>query len=606
MGVGSDVSLGGLLVHSGHHCRYLSYAAARMSQLMAMLLQAGVLSPDRAREARGHQVIFGDRIGTNLLALDFLNESTLAQALGALHGVAWAAGSAAETKPALVRGLPRQLAARYSAVPALVDDQQASIFMMDPRDPEALAALSAHYRRGIVPVVVCEGRMWALLHKFYLVRRGMRALKLDVASASKRTTLVPRRVERQASSVGTAIEIRPDGAVTQVPTPSSVIDGPMPPPPSPPAPLQSRPSLIPQGDHPALQLGAVTPIRPMMAIPAVSSSSPSPVGASSAPRAVDASWLGTPSSVPVAGSSSPGPALTSPTSSPLVRSGALTDILPPLRAETSSVPAAGGWLVAEAVDDDDDDVDDELEVIEAVDLAERPKPVARRPLGFAEAEVSLDEFDGAGEVAAEVAVENDVEVAVEDDLEHDVEHDVVEDAVLLGALVDEDPGERTPLSFDEAKAALARISDRNAIARIVLRYAMSRVRRAVLLTVQGAAGAEEALGWDALGEKLRPGLVHDIRLPLSTSSSLKLAWETRGHVLGPLAASAVNDELVSVLGGGGPPKTAFVMPILARGRVVNLLYLDDGPGRFMVPDIGELLILCQAINKSYDTLLSRA
>jgi hypothetical protein len=212
-----------------------------------------------------------------------------------------------------------------------------------------------------------------------------------------------------------------------------------------------------------------------------------------------------------------------------------------------------------------------------------PLPSASGQPRFAEADVSLEELNAVEVSAPPMADEND-------------------DALLLGDIVD-DGGERSPLTFDEATALLRTVHDRNDIARIVLRFAMHRARRALLLTVQRSDGEDIAMGWDALGETLPQGLAHDISLSLTPSSVLRLAHQTRGHVLGPLPPGPINDALTTLLGGA--PKTAFVMPILARERVVNLLYLDDGPGRFMPSDIGEVLILCQHINKSYDALLAR-
>ena len=138
-----------------------------MSRLVAMLLQAGALTPERAKEARGHQVVFGDRIGTNLLALGFVNELTLLQALGAVHQMPFAAGREADSKPALTRALPRQTAARLSCIPARADEDVVHVFVMDPLPPEALDELQAHFKRRVIGVLIAEARMWALLHKFY-------------------------------------------------------------------------------------------------------------------------------------------------------------------------------------------------------------------------------------------------------------------------------------------------------------------------------------------------------------------------------------------------------------------------------------------------------
>jgi hypothetical protein len=296
---------------------------------------------------------------------------------------------------------------------------------------------------------------------------------------------------------------------------------------------------------------------------------------------------------------------------------------PPVVVPAAPPPAAGaarvasaGWLPVVRKTEEaarfDELVALEIPILSPVSLSSTPptstEPIEEAPAWSAQPPPSLSSApasSGSGSASGRpVFAEADVSF---DEL---IEETLVEEAAILvlGELVEgvaEVEEETSPLKFDEARAALGGVEDRNAIARIVLRYAMSRVKRALLLTVQGPKGAEEALGWDALGQGIHPGLVHDICLGLQDASALKLAKENRAHVLGPLSKTTTNDELVALLGGAAP-KSAFVMPIVARGRVVNLLYLDNGPGRFMEPDIGELLILCQHINKSYDKLLSRA
>jgi hypothetical protein len=55
------------------------------------------------------------------------------------------------------------------------------------------------------------------------------------------------------------------------------------------------------------------------------------------------------------------------------------------------------------------------------------------------------------------------------------------------------------------------------------------------------------------------------------------------------------------------PKSALLVPVLALGRVVNVLYADAGRGRQVdAGDLGELLILAARIALSYDDLAGRA
>jgi len=158
-----------------------------------------------------------------------------------------------------------------------------------------------------------------------------------------------------------------------------------------------------------------------------------------------------------------------------------------------------------------------------------------------------------------------------------------------------------PLSFAEAERALAGVTDRGAIARIVLRYARSHFRRVVLLAVH-TRGLD---GWEGLGEGLSPQAVARVHVPLGQPGILQTVVESRSHVLGPLRRTEANIRLLRGL-GGGVPENAFAMPILARGQVVNVLYADDGRGRSVnLEGLGELLILAARISQTYDGLLER-
>jgi type II secretion system (T2SS) protein E len=169
------------------------------------------------------------------------------------------------------------------------------------------------------------------------------------------------------------------------------------------------------------------------------------------------------------------------------------------------------------------------------------------------------------------------------------------------AVTAEEP-EPSPLRFEEAVQALAGVTERDAIARIVLRYARSKFRRAVLLTVNGGV----AQGWAGLGEKLGPAAVGRIRLPLGTPGLVDTVVSTRAHLLGPIPKTEANVRLLKLL-GGGVPGNAFLVPILALGRVVNVFYADNGKGGVVdASDLGDLLILATRISQSYEAMVSRA
>jgi len=183
--------------------------------------------------------------------------------------------------------------------------------------------------------------------------------------------------------------------------------------------------------------------------------------------------------------------------------------------------------------------------------------------------------------------------------------DAVEPGAQQGgaiALRATDAREPPPLHFEEASRELASAEGRDAIARIVLRCARSRARRALLLAVR----QRHADGWEGLGEGLTAQTVARIRVPLDQPGLFQTVVASRAHFLGPMQKTPANVRFLRVLGGGAP-RNSFAMPVLARGRVVNVLYADNGRGGLVDPGgVGELLILAARISQSYEQLLARA
>jgi hypothetical protein len=175
---------------------------------------------------------------------------------------------------------------------------------------------------------------------------------------------------------------------------------------------------------------------------------------------------------------------------------------------------------------------------------------------------------------------------------------------LTDEVLDEPPPgepEASPLGFDAAVLALAGVEDRDVVAQIVLRYARSRFRRAVLLTVS----RNLARGWVGLGDGLTLQRVRAIQLALGQPGLLDTVVANRAHYLGPLPRTEANIRLLRAL-GGGVPHNALAVPILALGRVVNVFYGDAGRGGTVDPSgVGELLILATHISQGYEALVAR-
>ena len=158
--------------------------------------------------------------------------------------------------------------------------------------------------------------------------------------------------------------------------------------------------------------------------------------------------------------------------------------------------------------------------------------------------------------------------------------------------------DESPLDFKHALQALEGVSDRDAIAHIVLRASRSKAARALLLQVQGGV----ALGWDGLGEGTESA--RQVALPLSTDSAFSLVARTRSHYLGPLQKTPANIRFLATL-GKKVPLSSLIFPVLHRGRVSYMLYLDNGHRQQAPTDVGEMLILSQRISQTVEALVAR-
>jgi len=157
-----------------------------------------------------------------------------------------------------------------------------------------------------------------------------------------------------------------------------------------------------------------------------------------------------------------------------------------------------------------------------------------------------------------------------------------------------------PLTSAEAAAELQRAQSRDAIARCVLRYGRSLFHRCLLTTIH----RRFCLGWDGIGPGVDPWAVRSLMIPLDEPSLFELVERTRSHVLGSPARTRVNVNFLRLL-GREVPLSVFAMPILVRGRVVNIFYGDNGHKRHAGVDVADLLILAQRISQSYEEIFAR-
>src|SRR6266542_1553676 len=161
-----------------------------MPRLGELLVDMGACPPDRVHEALEAQVLFGGRLGTNLLELGAVSEEVLARALSRQHG-GRATYGAVHLDPKVLALLKPELADRFEVVPCALSGRRLSVLCCNPRDLAMIDELSFATGKQIDLIVVPEARLWALLRAHYGVERPTRGLEVDWTRQRRAVSLEP-------------------------------------------------------------------------------------------------------------------------------------------------------------------------------------------------------------------------------------------------------------------------------------------------------------------------------------------------------------------------------------------------------------------------------
>src|SRR3990172_6425681 len=103
------------------------------------MVKEGLITNDQLAKALERQIIFGGRLGTNLVEMGAVSEETLARYLSKALGVPYADPEKFKDVPQEVRdALPPELAEKYTAFPIAKERSRLHLAMKDPKDMAAL------------------------------------------------------------------------------------------------------------------------------------------------------------------------------------------------------------------------------------------------------------------------------------------------------------------------------------------------------------------------------------------------------------------------------------------------------------------------------------
>lgn len=156
------------------------------------------------------------------------------------------------------------------------------------------------------------------------------------------------------------------------------------------------------------------------------------------------------------------------------------------------------------------------------------------------------------------------------------------------------------LSPSQTMEKLNEVTDREELSNVVLRFALSYFKRAALFITRSGI----AMGWDGLGGSLNTRTVQGIMIPLNSPGIFQTVHDSMSFYLGSIPNTPLNERFLK-LTGGEKPRSAFLIPILFKGKVVNILYGDNGDGQDAPTDISDLLILAPRIPQAFEALIKK-
>jgi hypothetical protein len=175
-----------------------------------LLLKAGVITQNQLEEALKYQVIFGGKLGTNLIEMGVVDEDDIARALSSKHGVpAVDPNELSRIPPEVIHLIPAEDAARFRVVPLRLDGRRLTVAMAEPVDFRAIDEIA--FRTGLVvrPQVAAEVRIVFALEQHYGIERERRYIHAAKKIESPRRFVTSRAEEITSATAAASTLLEP-------------------------------------------------------------------------------------------------------------------------------------------------------------------------------------------------------------------------------------------------------------------------------------------------------------------------------------------------------------------------------------------------------------
>ncbi len=150
------------------------------AKLGEMLLKVGALTKGQLDQVLKAQVIYGGRIGTNLVEMGLVSEEELAHVLSEQTGAPCVEPfEFGEIPKDVLKLVPVELVRKYRVVPLALDGKRLSLAMANPHDFNAVEEIGFVTGYVIKPRICTELRLNGALERYYRIARPTRFIKVE-------------------------------------------------------------------------------------------------------------------------------------------------------------------------------------------------------------------------------------------------------------------------------------------------------------------------------------------------------------------------------------------------------------------------------------------
>lgn len=157
-----------------------------------------------------------------------------------------------------------------------------------------------------------------------------------------------------------------------------------------------------------------------------------------------------------------------------------------------------------------------------------------------------------------------------------------------------------PVDAEAAAARLDAALTRDEVVEALVALCRRFFRRVVFFIVR----EPWVLGWTGAGEGMDQSLAAELRFALDQPSVFQTVVRDKTVFIGRLGAEPESQRLLKAL-GKRPATNAAMIPVVVKGRVVNLVYGDTGSTGNVRANLGELMVLLQKTARAYLRIIRR-